>query len=123
MSLIIANGKFVNVFQLLSNDIKQYIEKIGFTNVWLKESFRISDSENIRGKLYIGKKTIQYRVYADGNDNIGQNAYKDVYGIFLIDFDNETNMKYLLANFNIDDIEEYYNNISQDIDEYVDSYI
>ena len=123
MSLIIANGKFVNVFQLLSNDIKQYIEKIGFTNVWLKENFRISDSESIRGKLYIGKKTIQYRVYADGNDNIGQNAYKDVYGIFLMDFDNETNMKYLLANFNIDDIEEYYNNISQDIDEYVDSYI
>lgn len=123
MSLIIANGKFVNVFQLLSNDIKQYIEKIGFTNVWLKENFRISDSESIRGKLYIGKKTIQYRVYADGNDNIGQNAYKDVYGIFLMDFDNETNMKYLLANFNIDDIEEYYNNISQDIDEYVDSYV
>ena len=123
MSLIIANGKFVNVFQLLSNDIKQYIEKIGFTNVWLKENFRISDSESIRGKLYIGKKTIQYRVYADGNDNIGQNAYKDVYGIFLMDFDNETNAMYMLANFNIDDIEEYYNNISQDIDEYVDSYI
>ena len=123
MSLIIANGKFVNVFQLLSNDIRQYIEKIGFTNVWLKENFRISDSESIRGKLYIGKKTIQYRVYASKDDDVGRNAYKDVYGIFLMDFDNETNMKYLLANFNIDDIEEYYNNISQDIDEYVYSYI
>lgn len=120
---MIANGKYVNADQVKASNIHQYIQKIGFTNIWEKDSFRISDTETIRGRLYVGKKTIQYRVYSSKDDNVGRNAYKDVYGIFLMDFDNETNMKYLLANFNIDDIEEYYNNISQDIDEYVDSYI
>ena len=118
MSLMIANDSYVNTNQINANNIKQYIEKIGFKDIWSKDSFSISGTETIRGKLYIGKKTIQV-----GANKKSVKAYKDVYGVFLSDFDNEINMKYLLANFNTDKIEEYYECISSDIDSYVDSYI
>ena len=118
MSLMIANDSYVNTNQVNANNIKQYIERIGFKDIWLKDSFKISGTETIRGKLYIGKKTIQV-----GANKKSVKRYKDVYGVFLSDFDNEINLKYLLANFNTDKIEEYYECISSDIESYVDSYI
>ena len=122
MSLMIANGKYINTNQVNVNDIKKYIEKIGFENVVSKEKFKIDDKEEIRGKMYVGKKTIQYNVYESKNDNKGKKAYKDVYGIFLMDFDNEENFKQLVLNKDKDDIERYYDKISQDIEENVERY-
>ncbi|MBR4314751.1 MAG: hypothetical protein IKP66_07575, partial [Lachnospiraceae bacterium] len=123
MSLMIANGKYVDTNQVNVNSIKQYIERLGFKNVLLKENFRISNEETIKGKLYIGKKTIQYRTYESKSDNKGKNSYKDIYGVFLMDFDNEINMKQLVVNFDIDMIETHYDYIARDVERYVDEYM
>ena len=49
MSLMIANGKYVDTNQVNVNSIKQYIERLGFKNVLLKENFRIF-SEKAKSK-------------------------------------------------------------------------
>lgn len=120
MSLMMCNlsdGNRINGSDA-NGDINTYLRKIGFTNVLTKTSFRISDTENISGKLYVGKKTIQV-----GANNKSIKGYKDVYGVFLGDFDTELNYKKLVSNFNEVEIETYYNSISADIDEFISSYI
>lgn len=101
-----------------SGNINTYLNKMGFTNVSRKNTFKISPIESIGGNLYIGKKTIQV-----GANKKSVKRYKDVYGIFLGGFDTENNYKKLVTNFNTDEIETYYENISIDINDFIDNYI
>ena len=118
MSLMIANGKGIHTQQTSSSDIVQYLKKIGFEDIAHKDRFNVYGAESIEGKMYIGKKTIQVGHYMPP-----EKEYKDVYGIFLMDFDNEGSAKHLLTNFNIDEIELLYENIARDIDNFIDIYL
>ena len=72
------NMKNTNEESFLADiNISQYLNKIGFNEIKPKNEFRINDFENIKGKLYISKKTIEI-----GANKKTVKEYKDVYGIF-----------------------------------------
>ena len=94
--------------------IDSYLRNVGFGEPLHKTSFKISETENITGDLYLCKKTIQV-----GANKKSVKRYKDVYGIFIGGFDTEYNYKKLLANFNKEEIAKYYDNIATDIMTYI----
>jgi hypothetical protein len=101
-----------------SGNMDTYLKKIGFDNIAQIRVFKLSETENITGNLYIGKKTIQI-----GANKKSIKRYKDVYGIFLGGFDTEPNYKKLLANFNKDQVAKYHANIVADIQNKVADYV
>ena len=116
MSLMMSNladGRDITTDQL-SGDIDDFLMRFGFANRVNKNKFKISETKNINGRLYMGKKTIQ-----TGAGSREDRRYKDVYGIFLGKFDTIDNYKYLLTNFNEEEIKEYYRNIIEDAVQYI----